>query len=313
MDWEGKIRKIAPHGKPAIVKGLAATMPQICAFGGLNTPLRQAHFLAQVCHETDGLATLEEYASGAAYEGRHDLGNIYAGDGPRYKGRGPFQLTGRANYRDIGRELGLDLEAEPKRAGAFPVAGLTAAMFWRGHRLNAHADRDDVLAVSIGVNGKNRKTGLPNGLASRKAFLKAAKRVLLTDDAPPAAAEKVTAHDLRKAGSRTIAGADAVKGGVGGLVASGTAAGGVLSQISDTASQVQDTIGSAQSSVDAFAWVGDHWRVIALAALAAVALYFLARIWFGARQITLARVEDALSELVNGASSEPPADSNEDA
>jgi putative chitinase len=76
---------------------------------GITTPLRQAHFLAQVGHETGELRYIEEIASGAAYEGRRDLGNTEPGDGVRFKGRGLIQLTGRANYAKYGLAIGKDL------------------------------------------------------------------------------------------------------------------------------------------------------------------------------------------------------------
>jgi predicted chitinase len=68
----------------------------------IDTRLRVAHFLAQIIHEAAGLSTTEEFASGAAYEGRKDLGNVNPGDGRLYKGRGLLQLTGRANYKRLG-------------------------------------------------------------------------------------------------------------------------------------------------------------------------------------------------------------------
>ena len=61
----------------------------------INTPPRWAHYLAQIAHESGEFRYTEEIASGKAYEWRKDLGNIKAGDGVRYKGRGLIQLTGR--------------------------------------------------------------------------------------------------------------------------------------------------------------------------------------------------------------------------
>lgn len=138
----------------------------------INTFLRAAHFLAQICHESDQFTTTVEYADGWAYEGRDDLGNTQPGDGPRYKGRGLLQLTGRNNYRDYGKALGVDLESDPGRA-ADPVLSLKIACeYWKRNKINAMADRDDVVAVTRAING-----GL-NGLDQRKAYLGRAKAVL---------------------------------------------------------------------------------------------------------------------------------------
>ena len=138
-------------------------------YGITDTPLRLAHFVAQLAHESDGFRAMEEYASGAAYEGRTDLGNTQPGDGKRYKGRGPIQLTGRANYRTFGRALGIDFESHPEIV-ALPSVGLLAACrFWTMRGLNELADADDVEAITRRING-----GL-NGFGDRKAYLVKAK------------------------------------------------------------------------------------------------------------------------------------------
>ncbi len=70
---------------------------------------------------------MEEIASGAAYEGRKDLGNVNKGDGVRYKGRGPIQLTGRADDRKYGQELGIDFENNPAIV-ALPSVGMLGSL-----------------------------------------------------------------------------------------------------------------------------------------------------------------------------------------
>lgn len=135
------------------------------AYGIDGSPNRLAHFMAQVGHESGGFRYMEEIASGQAYEARADLGNTEPGDGKRYKGRGPLQLTGRANYRKFGRTIGIDLERHPEIA-AYPSVGLwIACQYWADRKLNALADADDVEAITKRVNG-----GF-NGLADRKAYL----------------------------------------------------------------------------------------------------------------------------------------------
>lgn len=142
-------------------------------FGIMANPLRLAHFMAQLIHESGSFRYMEEIASGQAYEGRRDLGNTQPGDGKLYKGRGPLQCTGRANYRRFGRLIGIDLERHPELA-AIPSIGLQIALeYWEVHGLNALADNDDAEAITRGVNG-----GV-NGLSDRKQHLAKIKAWLM--------------------------------------------------------------------------------------------------------------------------------------
>jgi putative chitinase len=142
----------------------------------INTPLRWAHFLAQTGHESGDLQYLEELASGQAYEGRAELGNAQPGDGPRFKGRGLIQLTGRVNYAAYGRSIGMDLTVDGNWNRVATDAALAvdvACWFWTKHRLNELADQDDLQKITRRVNG-----GLI-GLADRADRLERAKFVLL--------------------------------------------------------------------------------------------------------------------------------------
>lgn len=152
--------------------GLSAAV-HFRTYGLLESGLRLAHFMGQCAHESGGFRYMEEIASGAAYEGRADLGNTQPGDGKRYKGRGPIQLTGRANYRAFGREVGIDFEAHPEIV-AFPSIGLMAAVrYWNSRGLNAKADADDLLGITKAVNGGT------NGLEDRKVQTAKAKGIIL--------------------------------------------------------------------------------------------------------------------------------------
>ena len=144
---------------------LAATLESY----DIASRLRIAHFLGQTCEELAGYRTTEEFASGREYEGRADLGNTQKGDGPRYKGRGLLQLTGRANYADYGKALGVDLVNNPTLAAQPALSLKIACEYWKRHNINADCDRDDVQAVTRKVNG-----GL-NGLADRIALTQKAK------------------------------------------------------------------------------------------------------------------------------------------
>lgn len=138
---------------------------------GITTVNRAAMWCAQLGHESVGLRYMREIASGAEYEWRADLGNTQAGDGVRYAGRGPIQLTGRNNYRAFTRwarangHSGIDFEAHPEKLEEPHWGFLAATYYWVAARpqLNALADRRDLEGATRAING-----GL-NGLADRRA------------------------------------------------------------------------------------------------------------------------------------------------
>lgn len=108
---------------------------------GIVSRRRAAAFCAQVGHESMDFKYMEEIASGAAYEGRRDLGNTQPGDGRRFKGRGPIQTTGRTNYTQAARALDLPLLDEPQLL-AQPQHGFRASAFWwKANKCNALADQ----------------------------------------------------------------------------------------------------------------------------------------------------------------------------
>jgi predicted chitinase len=119
----------------------------------ITNQARARAFLAQVLHESAGLNFFEEIASGAAYEGRRDLGNTQPGDGKRFKGRGPIQLTGRSNYRRYGDLLKLPLESNPEMAARHDIGWRIAAAFWETHGLNALADQGNLREITRRING----------------------------------------------------------------------------------------------------------------------------------------------------------------
>lgn len=142
---------------------------------GIDTPARQAAFLAQIAHESGSLRYVKEIASGEAYEGRSDLGNTEPGDGPRYKGRGLIQITGRANYRDCSVALFGDERAlidHPEFLELPENACRSAAWFWSSHGLNERADRGEMERITRIING-----GI-NGLTDRLAHWDRALKVL---------------------------------------------------------------------------------------------------------------------------------------
>jgi len=146
------------------------------AAGAGITGTQLAQFLAQMCHESDSYRAMEEYASGAAYEGRRDLGNTQPGDGVRYKGRGFIQITGRANYRTYGSKLGLPLEADPTLASNPEIGAKVAISYWKTIVVPKVSDFSDTTRVTKLINGG--KNGLDDRLKYFKLYSGASPRPL---------------------------------------------------------------------------------------------------------------------------------------
>lgn len=150
---------------PAVTASL-----QACDCTNVN---RIAMWCAQIGHESAGLFYTEEIASGAAYEGRADLGNTQPGDGVRFKGRSWIQITGRSNYTRLSQWAfgkGLVPSAtyfvdNPPALASDECAGLGAAWYWVVARpdINALSDNRDLVTVTKRINGGT------NGLDDRQS------------------------------------------------------------------------------------------------------------------------------------------------
>jgi len=141
----------------------------------ITTPASICHFMAQIAHESGGLRYMQELADGTAYEGRKDLGNNQPGDGPRFKGAGVIQLTGRENYEKFSRFVG-DPEV---MTGCSYVAErypfTSAGFWWHNNRANQLVDSGaSCRRVSQLVNGRDPA----NGLQDREQFFAKATAVI---------------------------------------------------------------------------------------------------------------------------------------
>ena len=149
----------------------------------INTPARQAAFIAQLAHESGEFRYMQELADGSAYDYRADLGNTDpiaievarrngTTAGRWFKGHGPIQITGYSNHKACGEALGVDLVEHPRALTEPELGCRSAAWFWASRGLNALADRGDFLGITRRINGGT------NGLADRQQYWERAKRVL---------------------------------------------------------------------------------------------------------------------------------------
>lgn len=140
--------------------------------GEIDTPERVAAFLAQLAHESAEYRYMEELADGSDYEGRADLGNTQPGDGVRFKGHGPIQITGRANHKACGDALGLDLIEAPTLLCTPGYGTASAVWFWNSRGLSPLADLGWFTTISKIVNGGT------NGLFDRWQYYNRNREVL---------------------------------------------------------------------------------------------------------------------------------------
>ena len=180
MVTDDHVRQIMPHLPQAKRAAFLPFLQQAMAEFEINNPLREAAFLAQIAHESGEFRFMEEIWGPTGAQRRYEppgpkaaaLGNTQPGDGKRYKGRGPIQITGRANYRAFGRKIGIDIERHPE-AAAIPSIGLHLALeYWASRNLNELADADDCEGITRRINGGD------NGIADRKVRLAKAKELL---------------------------------------------------------------------------------------------------------------------------------------
>jgi len=213
MITRSQLATLYPRATAARLDAVSASAAQVLPrFGIDKTHNRMAFFFAQLGHESGGMTIVEEnlnysaerltvifprhfpnLAAALPFAGKKEkIANLVygnkigngppeSGDGFRYRGRGLIQLTGRANYKEIGRHAGVDLEANPDAAAAGPNLLLAAATFWDLKNLNATADADDFRLCTRKINGGT--IGMPD----RLEWLDKARRVLAT--VPPKKAQ----------------------------------------------------------------------------------------------------------------------------
>lgn len=143
---------------------------------GLKDDKAYIHLLGQLKHESGDFNYMEEIADGSVYEGRKDLGNTQKGDGKRYKGRGPIQVTGRNNYKKIYEEffvpngLGEYNIVENPELGSDPRIGSLMTIGWLKinpkaiDALNNHDIKASTEAINGGLNGLSDRINITNKL-----------------------------------------------------------------------------------------------------------------------------------------------------
>jgi putative chitinase len=187
-----QLKQILPHITVDSIATYTPLLNDILPKWEINTTPRIQMFLAQVGHESGSFRYVREIASGNAYEGRVDLGNIFPGDGKLFKGRGLIQVTGRANYQSCSLALfgSNKLLQNPDILATPQYAVESACWFWKTRGLNELCDKpedwdktilrkDEPPRIFSKIEWITKKiNGGLNGIKERQEIYKRAKEVL---------------------------------------------------------------------------------------------------------------------------------------
>ena len=183
MAISAHLKQIMPHARDRNCDTYAPLITAACDEFGINTPLRQAHFLAQIAHESGCLEWVAELASGTAYDHRADLGNLKNSAlviaqaanisvGAYWKGHGLIQITGYNNHSLCATYFKSPIDKIAAWLQTPEGATRSACWYWFEHALNALADTDDLVGITRRINGGE------TAIDKRRDFLVAAKGVL---------------------------------------------------------------------------------------------------------------------------------------
>jgi putative chitinase len=153
--------KTAPKPYVPVTKSPFEISLRKAAIGAKLAGAELAAFLGQCAHESAKFTTTKEFADGSKYEGRADLCNTKPGDGVKYKGRGFIQITGRCNYTQAAKDLGIDLVNHPELAEKPDVAVKVSLWYWKKYVQSRVSNFANTKAVTKKVNGGT------NGLQQR--------------------------------------------------------------------------------------------------------------------------------------------------
>jgi putative chitinase len=187
-----QLKQIVPSIKLSNVTIYTDILNDVLPKHGIDTAERWRCFIAQVAHESGSFNYTKEIASGQAYEGRKDLGNVNPGDGVRFKGRGLIQITGRANYKACSLFIFKDesLIKKPELLEQPRYAVESAVWYWNSRKLSEICDQPDDWKHTVTRKDGTQSTytkfeqltrcinGGLNGLGERLAFYNRAKQVI---------------------------------------------------------------------------------------------------------------------------------------
>lgn len=173
----GQLKQLMPKLNISTANTYAKLLNKAMAEFGIDTPPKRNMFLAQIAHESGNFSWFSERSPNGQraeeyfrkYDFRKDLGNLTPGDGFKYRGRGAIQITGRSNYAQVGKAMGVDLIERPELLETPEMAIRASAYWWKKNGLNTHSASFpfDSLGASVRVNGVAKKLRLPNHLKER--------------------------------------------------------------------------------------------------------------------------------------------------